>query len=166
MARLHLHIKRQREDYQNKLVFTLLNKEDVDVLVLEKLSVENMFQNHNLSKSLADASFGKFAVKCQNKAKMLGKNVLFVDPWGTTQFCYNCLESVPKKLFDRKHSCPKCRVDLDRDINSARLIKWLGIQTKVCPPSDGGLSPAELLPLPSLHRRMASRSNETGSQLL
>lgn len=162
LARLHLHIKRQKEDYQNKLVSTLLNK-DTDVLVLERLSIENMLQNHYLAKSLSDASFGRFATKCLNKAVMLGRLVVFVDPWGTTQFCYNCLEWVPKDLSERDHNCLKCGVNLSRDLNSAKLIKSLGIHSS--PPSDGGSSPAELLPLPSL-RRMASKSEEAGSQLL
>jgi putative transposase len=163
VARLHLHIKRQREDYQNELVSTLLNK-DTDVLVLEKLSIENMLQNHNLAKSLADASFGRFALKCLNKATMLGKHVLFVDPWGTSQFCSNCLEWVPKRLSEREHNCPKCGINLDRDLNSAKLIRRLGIRSS--PPSDGGSSPAELLPLPSLRGRTASKSEEARSQLL
>jgi putative transposase len=162
LARLHLHVKRQREDYQNKLVSTLLNK-DIDVLVLEKLLIQSMQQNHNLAKSLADASFGKFAVKCNNKSKMLGKQVIFVDPWGTSQFCHNCLQWVPKDLAEREHKCPKCDINLPRDLNSAKLIKRLGIQS--CPPSDGGSSPAELLPIPSL-RGMANRSAEAGSQHL
>jgi len=160
LARLHLHVKRQREDYQNKLVSTLLNG-DTDVLVLEKLSVESMLRNHCLAKSLADASFGRFATRCLNKIRMLGKHLVFVDPWGTSQFCHNCLEWVPKDLSEREHRCPRCRVCLPRDLNSAKLIKRLGIQS--CPPSDGGSSPAELLPLPSL-RGMACRSEEAGSQ--
>lgn len=160
LSRLHLHVKRQREDYQNKLVSTLLNK-DTDVLVLEKLSIQSMLQNHKLAKSLADASFGRFATKCMYKAKMLGKHVIFVDPWGTTQFCHNCLEWVPKNMSEREHYCPKCGINLPRDLNSAKLIKRLGIRS--CSPSDGGLSPAELLPLPSL-RRMVSRNVEAGSQ--
>ncbi|MDG6906632.1 MAG: transposase, partial [Nitrososphaerota archaeon] len=100
------------------------------------------------------------SIKCLDKARMLGKCVLFVDPWGTSQFCYNCLEWVPKVLSEREHKCPKCGVTLARDLNSARLIRWLGIQRS--PPSDGGLSRAEFLPLPSL-RRMASKSKEAGS---
>jgi len=161
LARLHLHVKRQREDYQNKLVSTILNK-DTDVLVLEKLSVESMLKNHNLAKSLNDASFGSFAVKCIKKAKLLGKHILFVDPWGTSQFCHNCMEWVPKDLSERKHNCPTCKIEISRDLNSAKLIRRLGIQGS--PPSDGGSSPAELLPLPSF-RGMVNKS-EAGSQHL
>jgi len=159
LSQLHLHVKRQREDYQNKLVSTLLNK-DMDALILEKLSIENMLRNHALAKSLADASFGEFARRCIYKAQMLGKQVIFVDPWGTSQFCHNCLQWVPKDLSEREHNCPKCGVEISRDLNSAKLIKRLGLLRSS--PSDRGLSPAEPTPLPSL-RRMASVGKEAGS---
>jgi putative transposase len=122
LARLHLHVKRQREDYQNKLISTLLNKE-TDMLVLEKLVIEKMLRNHNLAKSIADTSFGKFTTKCINKSKMLGKHVLFVDPWGTSQFCYNCLEWVPKDLNERQHKCPKYGANLSRDLRHWRTSR-------------------------------------------
>ena len=164
LARLHLHVKRQREDYQNKLVAQLYKENDI--LVLEKLNVQGMLQNHDLAKSIADASFGKFIRKAMFKAEMLGKHFMAIDPWGTTQFCYNCLAWVPKDLSERKHICPNCGVKLPRDLNSAKLIKRLGILSmERTPPSDGGSSPAELKPLPSL-RRMVSRSVEAGSQRL
>jgi putative transposase len=60
LAQLHLHVKRQRDDFQNKLISTLLNQ-NTEVLVLEKLAVKNMLQNHSLAKSIADSSFGRFA---------------------------------------------------------------------------------------------------------
>jgi putative transposase len=158
LARLHLHVKRQREDYQNKLVSKLYKENDV--LVLEKLAVKNMLQNHSLAKSISDASFGRFIRKTIFKADMLGKHCIAVDPWGTSQFCYNCLSWVPKGLSEREHKCDKCSAVLDRDLNSAKLIKRLGILRR--PPSDGGLSLAEQVPLPSL-RMMASASIEAGS---
>lgn len=164
LARLHLHVKRQREDYQNKLVAQLYKENEI--LVLEKLNVEGMLQNHNLAKSIADASFGKFIRKAMFKAEMLGKHFMSIDPWGTTQFCYNCLAWVPKELSERKHICPNCGVKLPRDLNSAKLIKRLGtLSMERSPPSDGGSSPAELKPLPS-PRGMVSRSVEAGSQQL
>jgi putative transposase len=131
------------------------------MLVLEKLSAENLSRNHAQAKSIADASFGRFARRCLYKTELLGKQVLFVDPCGTTQFCHNCLEWVPKDLGEREHDCPKCGVKLSRDLNSAKLIRRLGIQ-KRSPPSDGGLSSAELTPLPFL-RRMTRVGKEAGS---
>jgi putative transposase len=116
------------------------------VLVLEKLNVAGMLSNHHLAKAIMDSSWSKFASKCMRKADMLGKHVVFIDPYGTSQFCHQCLTWVPKTLADREHRCPNCDADLSRDLNSALLIRKLGILS--CSPSDGGLSPAEPKPLP------------------
>ncbi len=151
LARLHLHVKRQREDYQNKLVANLFKQNDA--VVLEKLNIKGMLRNHHLTKSIYDASFNKFTRKTIFKAEALGKHFIPVDPWGTTQFCYNYLRWVPKGLSER-NKCPKCGITIPRDVNSARLIKRLGIllHNNSCPSSDRGLSPAEPKPLPSLRR--------------
>lgn len=155
-------MKRQRDDFQNKEMAELYKKNDV--LVLEGLNVRNMLRNHNLAKSIADASFCKFIRKALFKAEMLGKHFIAVDPWGTMQFCYNCLEWVPKDLSERQHRCPHCGEKLQIDLNSAKLVKRLGILSirRRSPPWDGGSSLAEPKPLPSL-RGMVSQGDEAGS---
>ncbi|TMP96205.1 MAG: hypothetical protein E6K99_10395, partial [Thaumarchaeota archaeon] len=54
LARLHIHIRRQREDFQNKLVHRVFAENDV--LVLEKLNVPGLLKNHSLAKSISDAA--------------------------------------------------------------------------------------------------------------
>jgi putative transposase len=144
LARVHLHVARQREDWQNKLINAIFK--EADVLVLEKLNVAGMLRNHHLAKAIMDSSWSQFALKCMRKADMQGKHVFFIDPYGTSQFCHQCLTWVPKSLAEREHRCPNCEVDLPRDLNSALLVRKLGILS--CSPSDGGLSPAEPKPLP------------------
>jgi putative transposase len=161
LARLHLHVQRQREDFQNKLVHKIFAENDV--LILEKLNVSGMLRNHTLAKSISDASWGRFARRAIFKAESLGKHAIFVDPWGTTQFCHNCLQWVPKDLAEREHRCPRCGIEIPRDLNSALLIKRLGIPRSPAP--DRGLSPAEQGPLPSL-REWVSSSSEAGSPRL
>jgi putative transposase len=46
LAKLHLHVKRQREDFQNKLAHTIFEKNDV--LVLEKLNISGIVHNHTI----------------------------------------------------------------------------------------------------------------------
>ena len=159
LGRVHLHVARQREDWQNKLINRIFK--ECDVLVLEKLNVAGMLSNHQLAKAISDSSWSQFALKCMRKADMLGKHVLFIDPYGTSQFCHQCLTWVPKTLADREHRCPNCEADLSRDLNSALLIRKLGILS--CSPSDGGLSPAEPKPLPMRtlkHRQAAALKRE------
>jgi putative transposase len=132
LARLHLHIKRQREDFHNKVISWLLKHNDV--IIIERLNVNSMIQSSSnsnskgLTKSIVDVSFGTFIRKIISKARMiLGKYVIVVDPTNTSQFCYNCLTFVYKELKDREHICPKCNVRIDRDLNSAKLIKRIGL---------------------------------------
>ncbi len=132
LARLHLHVKRQREDFHNKVISWLLKHNDV--IIIERLNVNSMIQSSSnsnskgLTKSITDVSFGTFIRKIISKARMiLGKYVIVVDPTNTSQFCYNCLTFVPKELKDREHICPKCNVRIDRDLNSAKLIRRIGL---------------------------------------
>jgi putative transposase len=132
LAKLHLHVKRQREDFHNKVISWLLKHNDA--IIIERLNVNSMIQsssnnnNKGLTKSITDVSFGTFIRKIISKARMiLGKYVIVVDPTNTSQFCYNCLTSVYKELKDREHICPKCNVRIDRDLNSAKLIKRIGL---------------------------------------
>ena len=158
LARLHLHVKRQREDFQNKLVHKIFTENDI--LVLEKLNVSRMLQNHHLAKSISDASWSSCARRAVFKSGLLGKYTLFVDPWGASQICNKCLRWVPKDLATCEHVCPYCGEQIPRDRNSALLIKWLCIHSR--PPTANGSSPAEQGPLPSL-REMASPNVEAGS---
>src|SRR5438477_10285348 len=74
LARLHLHVRRQREDFQNKLVHRIFT--DSDVLILEKLNVSGMLRNRRLSKSISDALWSNFARKAAFKADSLGKHTV------------------------------------------------------------------------------------------
>lgn len=144
LARMHLHVRRQRQDFQSKLIHEIFK--EIDVLVLEKLSIRSMKRNHNLAKAISDAAWGKFAQKAVSKAESLGKYTIFVDPWGTSQCCHNCLNWVPKSLGNREHKCAHCGVVISRDLNSALLIKRLGILSSptpdgVCHSRSEGLCP-------------------------
>ncbi len=79
-----------------------------------------------LNKSLQDAAFGQFIQVLEFVAWKLGKRVIKVNPKGTSQYCWGCLNPVSKTLADRWHSC-ECGQELDRDYNSALLIKKIGL---------------------------------------
>ncbi len=92
-----------------------------------------------LNKSFADAGLGQFVDLLLFKAvgeacvKRInaGVKVVKVNPRNTSQCCSTCLNVVPKKLSDRWHSCPYCSTELDRDLNSAILIKKVGLGVKL-----------------------------------
>jgi len=163
LARLHRRVTYQRLNYQNQVIANLYKENDV--VILERMRMEDLLRNHCLAKSIQDAAFGKFVRKTQFKADMLGKWFVPVDPWGTTQLCCNCFEWVPKDLRERRHRCPNCGIDLKRDENSALLIRRLGLLWLGYAPGRGVKTPMEPEPLPSL-RGMASLCEEVGSSRL
>ncbi|MFN5513784.1 MAG: RNA-guided endonuclease InsQ/TnpB family protein [Cyanobacteriota bacterium] len=144
LARLHQKIARQRRQFHHETAKKLLGK--AEVVFVEKLTVRNMSRRvkpkqdesgnflpngqaaqSGRNKSIADAGWSQFIDILSVKAEKAGQKVVKVNPKGTSQHCSNCLGHVPKTLADRWHSCPHCGTELDRDTNSAILIKKVGL---------------------------------------
>ncbi|WP_264197150.1 RNA-guided endonuclease InsQ/TnpB family protein [Microseira wollei] len=139
-------LARSRKDWQFKLAYKLF--EDCQVIFIEDLALKNLIRRNQLktnsdgkimpngqaaksglNKSMTDAALGQFVKILEWVAFKLGKRVLKVDPSGTSQYCHACLGQVPKSLKDRWHDCPHCLESLPRDVNSGKLIKWIGLNT-------------------------------------
>jgi putative transposase len=84
-----------------------------------------------LNKSIADAGWAQFIDILSFKAESAGGKVVKVNPKNTSQVCSNCLNVVPKTLKERWHDCNQCNLSIDRDINSAILIKKLGLDVSL-----------------------------------
>jgi putative transposase len=139
-------VARSRKDWQFKLAYKLF--EDCSVIFVEDLALKNLIRRNKLktdeegkitqngqaaksglNKSMTDAALGQFVNILEWVAFKLGKRVMKVDPRGTSQHCHACLNKVPKTLKDRWHDCPVCLESLPRDVNSGKLIKWVGLNT-------------------------------------
>ena len=57
----------------------------------------------------------------------VGKQFVRVDPKDTSQMCI-CGHQVPKDLSVRVHKCPRCGLEEDRDVVSAKLILERGLK--------------------------------------
>ena len=114
----------KRKDFIGKLVYKLYHHYQNNVLVAEDLSVSNMVRNKHLSKSISDASWGKFFEWAGNIAERDGFHFHQVDPKNTSQTCSSCGQKAPKKLSlsVRTFSCQFCGTTLDRDHNAALNI--------------------------------------------
>jgi putative transposase len=117
VAKLHTKIARQRKEFHHKTAVLLLRK--YEVIAHENLNIKGLARTH-LAKSVHDAGWGTFITILANKAERAGCLTIGVNPSGTTQMCSDCDTDVPKTLSDRWHSCPHCRLELDRDENSGR----------------------------------------------
>lgn len=123
-AKTHEYIKDQRRDFLHKTANYYI--QNYDQIYVEDLAIKNMVRNHNLAKSISDASWGTFFEFLVYKAECAGRSVSKVNPRNTSQICSGCGELVPKKLKDRVHACPNCGLVLDRDHNAAINIREVG----------------------------------------
>ena len=120
LAKAHLKVQRQREDFARKAANALVSSHDV--IAYEHLQIRNMVKNHTLAKSIHDAAWGHFLRWVKSYAVMHGIAVVAVPPQYTSQDCSGCGERVQKTLSTRTHVCPKCGLILDRDENAALNI--------------------------------------------
>jgi len=107
VAKLHEKVSNQRNDFLNKLSYTLTHEDQVESIALETLDIKQMLQNKQLSQSISDVSWSKFISMLEYKSNWYNKNL---------------------KLSDRIWICNNCNIEHDRDINAAKNIKKFALQ--------------------------------------
>ena len=125
LAKAYLKVSRQREDFARKTANALVTSNDF--IAYEDLKIRNMVRNRRLSKSISDASWGKFLHWVNYYGTIHEIPVIAVPPQFTSQDCSACGTRVKKSLSVRTHICPGCGVVLDRDENAALNILHAGL---------------------------------------
>ena len=146
IARLHQKIARQRKHWHYSEAHKLAK--NCQVLAIEDLKIRNMKRRNKpkkvngvfvpngqaasrgLNKSWSDNGVGNFLDILSQVAQKHGTRILKVNPRGTSQHCSRCLNRVSKTLSDRWHECDSCGLSVDRDYNSALLIKKLAVGSR------------------------------------
>ncbi len=124
VAKAHEKISNQRKDFLHKVANFYIGA--YKTIYVEALNIKGMIKNRRLSKSIADASWGKFFEFLLYKAEWADRKVIKVNPRNTSQNCSGCGEKVKKSLSVRTHVCPFCGLVMDRDFNAAKVIKARG----------------------------------------
>ena len=132
VAKLHAKITDSRKDFLHKLSTRLVNENQV--IAIETLAVSNMQKNHNLAKSIADASWSEFVRQLEYKSLWYGRELVGIDRWyPSSKRCSDCGHTVKKMpLSVREWTCPECGSIHDRDVNAARNVLAAGLAASVC----------------------------------
>ena len=127
--KVHKRIKNKRDNFLHQESHKLIT--NYQIIVMEDLDVKNMRQNNykSINRGIQDTGWRIFINMMSYKAEEAGRNFILVNAKNTTQMCSNCESIVFKELGERIHSCPHCGLIMDRDLNAAKNILRLGIQS-------------------------------------
>ncbi len=128
LAIAHEKLSNKRKDNLHKLTTKLIKENDV--ICIENLDVKNMMKNHNLAKSIQDASFGTLSSMLKYKAKWHGRQIVEVGRfYPSSKLCHCCGHRMSYMGLEiRNWTCPVCSKQHDRDINAAINIKNEGLR--------------------------------------
>lgn len=89
-----------------------------------------MVKNHNLAKSIHDASWSELVRQLEYKSNWYGKTFTKIDTFFPSSKTCNCcghkVESLPLDI--REWICPSCSAEHDRDVNAANNILDEGLR--------------------------------------
>jgi putative transposase len=88
-----------------------------------------MSKNHKLASAILDSSFGKIKTTLKYKCEWNGIH-LIVAPmfYASSKYCSVCGHKHNElKLSDREWTCNSCGTHLDRDVNAAKNLQYLGL---------------------------------------
>ena len=123
LAVLHDRVASIRDNFIQEVSCELVA--NYDLIAYEDLQVKGLQQKDSgkraraMHRNIGDAAWAKLRWCLEYKCEAAGKWAVAVPARGTTQMCSGCGTVVPKTLRDRRHVCPDCGLDLDRDHNAA-----------------------------------------------
>ncbi len=127
VARVHERIRFRRSHFTHQHSRRIVNR--YGAICVEDVHVNRMMHNHCLAKSLADAAWSQFFEQLAHKAEEAGRQFLTVNPAYTSQTCSQCGHRQKMPLAERVFACPCCGLHMDRDLNAAKNILGLGLQS-------------------------------------
>jgi len=128
LSKIHKKVADIRNDTVHKLTTSLV-KAKPKVIVIETLKPKNMSKNHKLASAVLDSSFGKIKDTLKYKCSWAGIHLIKAPTfYASSKYCSICGHKHNElKLSDREWNCGFCGTHLDRDVNAAKNLQFLGL---------------------------------------
>jgi len=129
LAILHSKLKNAKNYYLHNITKKITD--EYDIISCEKLTVQKMLKEHNLSKKISEASFYEIIRQLEYKSKFKGKQFYQIDTYyPSSQECHVCgnIDKKYKSLNERVYKCSKCQNEIDRDLNASINIMFEGLK--------------------------------------
>jgi putative transposase len=128
IAKLHERVANQRKNFIHNLSRRIVDENQI--ICLETLRVKNMVKNSKLSKSISDAGWGMFVAQLKYKTQWAGRSLRLIDQWSpTSKMCGDCGLINEKLSLDVREWICECGAEHDRDVNAARNILKIGMDS-------------------------------------
>jgi putative transposase len=127
VARVHERIAWRRQNFTHQQSRKIVNQSGL--ICVEDLNVNRMVHHPCLAKSISDVAWSAFFDQLASKAEEAGRELIRVNPAYTSQTCSRCGHRQKMPLSERIFDCPCCHLHIDRDLNAAKNIKALGLQS-------------------------------------
>lgn len=146
-ARIHTRVAELRRNDTHQLTTRLVR--DFDTIVIEDLHVAGMVRNRRLARHISSANWGEIRRQLTYKSQWAGVELIVADRWfASSKTCSGCGAAKAKlALSERTYVCTACGLVLDRDVNAARNLAALAVDTRELRgelPGGSGVRPAEL----------------------
>ena len=120
ILKLQHRIRDIRNNYRHTMTHQLVEKKPQKI-VIEDLNVKGMMKHKHLSDAIGKQGFYEIQRQLQYKTQEYGIELVMADRWypssKTCSRCGNVKQDL--KLKDRVYICPKCGLEIDRDLNAA-----------------------------------------------
>lgn len=128
LSKLHARVRNSRNDFTQKLSTKMIKNHDI--FCIESLDISNLLIHNSRSNSRAigDAGWRSFVHCLKYKAEEYGKHIKEAGKYfPSSQICSSCGHQKEMPLELRIYECLNCGLKIDRDYNSAIVLKAAGM---------------------------------------
>jgi putative transposase len=131
LQKIYKKISNIRKDNINKITTKLAKTKSV--IVIEDLKIKKMMTDQrNINKSMLDVSWYEFRRQLTYKTQWYGSKLIIAPKYyPSSKLCSDCgYINNNLELTERTYHCPKCHLQIDRDLNAAINLSRLATSSE------------------------------------